>query len=798
MKDHATIIPDLHIRFIETGSEYADYGGMGQDGYFVVRLVDFVIRRRWWLFCTALALTALAWPFAQRLEFEGSIESLFAANDSYLRSYRESKELFGGHEQGVVAYSDPALFRGDADDRLTEAAAARLRHLAEKLRAVPGVHRDSVFHLEEALRANIRNSHVVRLLEGVLVGRDRHATAVVFTLQPPEEAGVPRSETVAEIRRIAEANDPPAYVIGESVVVSDMFRYVEADGHHLMWVSLGLLATVALVLFRGFRWLVMPILVVLAVSTWTRAVLAYLGIPLTMVSSILNSLILIIGVATVMHVIVQFRARYDALGRVEGIRQTLIDLHGPVFWSCATTAVGFAALLLSDIAPVRDLALMMALASMLVYVAMLALIPGAFLLGNREIAPPALKESAFLKGVGDWVWQHSSWVALGTAALLVVSGIGLARIRIESDTSKNFRSTAPVVEALDFVETRLGGSGNWEILLPAPTPLTKEYLARVRRLTDRLQGIGGQTITWQDTASEASPVESLRILSFTDTLDLVPEVPFVLNTIDKRVAALAKLQPRLVQSFYNPQAGLLRVLLRSPERLSAQEKMTLIERVERIAREEFRDARVTGLYVLFTYLVQNLLGNQWLSLSLAAAGITLLMAIAFRSVGLGLIALVPNVLPIALVLGALGWLGIPMNMGAAMIASVSVGLTVDGTIHYITDFQRLRRERLDPTQALRRTQQSVGLAMGFTTLALVVGFSSLAFSNFVPLIHFGVLTGFSMLSGLFAALVFLPLTLRWYLGASPGLRIGFGRLSPTRIAMPASIVHRRSGREELS
>jgi predicted RND superfamily exporter protein len=163
--------------------------------------------------------------------------------------------------------------------------------------------------------------------------------------------------------------------------------------------------------------------------------------------------------------------------------------------------------------------------------------------------------------------------------------------------------------------------------------------------------------------------------------------------------------------------------------------------------------------VLLTYLIDSVLRDQWLTFALAAIGVGGMMMLAFRSATLALIALVPNTVPILIVLGMMGWLGLRINLGAAMIAAVSMGLSVDSSIHYITSFRQACREGKPVPQAIRAVQQTVGRAMVFSTLALIVGFSVLCTSQFVPTIYFGLLVGLSMLGGLAGNLVVLPLLL---------------------------------------
>ena len=159
-------------------------------------------------------------------------------------------------------------------------------------------------------------------------------------------------------------------------------------------------------------------------------------------------------------------------------------------------------------------------------------------------------------------------------------------------------------------------------------------------------------------------------------------------------------------------------------------------------------------------MIESLLRDQWTTFGVAAVAILTMMAVAFRSVSLAVATLVPNALPVLVLFGAMGWLGIRVNMGAAMIAAVSLGLSVDGSIHYVMSYQRSRRGGMSVDEALQTVQSIVGRAAVFATLALVVGFATLCFSEFVPTVYFGALVSLSMIGGLVGNLMVLPLLIR--------------------------------------
>jgi uncharacterized protein len=733
----------------------------------LARLADVLIRRRIPLFLAALLLAVLAIPVAMRLQLDESIESFYAPDDPYLLDYQQSKKWFGGDEFVLVAYHDPELLENEGLERV--------RGFAEKLSSVPGVNAESTQHLERALRppqANLAMRLFLRfpntkksLLDfsrSILIGDDEETTAIVLRLLPEQDAPVSRKQTLDEVRALAQSQPFPVYVAGEPVQISDMFEYVRQDGALLGWATSGMLILTILVLFRSLRWTLLPLLIVHVALVWTKATLVLSGMKLSMVSSILTSLITIIGIATVTHVTVRFRELRQSFSRQESFRRTFIDLAPAVFWTCATTAVGFAALLSSGITPVRSFGTMVALGTVFVLAGALLLLPGGILIGRFDRDPrntPA--ERKLLKVLDrsiDGVENHSGKLLLVFVVLSAGAAFGLTRLTVETDFSRNFRQNSPIVRSIQFFESRLGGVGTWEINFPAPKEspdgedsegLTTQFVEQTAEVSDQIAEI--------EMPDGTGPTKAV---SLGDGTDLIPRI--AARSLDQKRNVLELLNPEFEESLYNPEAGRMRIVLRALEQQPAETKLDLIERAEDTARETFPQAQATGLYVLLAHLIDSLLSDQLVSFAIASAGIALIMMIAFRSVPIGLMSLIPNIFPILLVIGGMGWIGLPINIGTAMIASVSMGLTVDSTIHYLTGYRRSREAGLDHFAALRETQASVGRAVIFATTALVFGFSVLTLSHFIPLIYFGVLVSAAMAGGVFGDLILLPLLLRWF------------------------------------
>ncbi len=757
------------------------------------KLSEAVVAARWLLLAVAGGLALLAWQPAGHVEFDRSIENMFHADDPLLVTYQHLKDRFGENEIVMAVYVDQRLLAEDGGGiRRLEVVDRQLREIAgvREVLSLAGVNKalNFVHPWQKLMRDEEDQNAIVRpdsrlaaayrkMFEGYTHDVNGTIATLVCMLQPEVVASVPRRETIERIREVIRQY-PQGMIAGEPVMVMDGFRYLDRDGERLGWYTRILLALAIIACFGSLRWVVIPILVVQLALLLTRATLVWLDLRLSMVSSMLTAIVTVVGVATVVHVIVRFRqARAQGLDQREALIQTGALLASPVFWACSTDAVGFLSLTVAKVGPVRDFGVMTAIGSLWVFISVVLLVPGLALLGRFDSDP----RRVWGDGLLGWELGRLAQAAqrrprslLVLLLLLFAAAVaGLLRLEIETDFTKNFRRDSPIVVSYAFIEKNLGGAGVWDVLIPAPASLDNEYVARVRELEQRLRGITIRDDMGHDV------IGLTKVLSLVDGIDaagtnpLLARIPPELKargmevTMPHFLSALrTRYEDRETQNY-------LRIMLRAREQQSAAEKSQLIEQVTSVASEFFPasdhtpGAEVTGFYVLLTNLITSVLRDQWICFVVATVGVGMMMVIAFRSLLLALIALVPNVLPILVVLGAMGWLGVKINMGAAMIAAVSMGLSVDSSIHYITSFQRARAAGQSVAAALADVQQSVGRAVVYSTIALVVGFLALCSSQFVPTIYFGSLVSLAMLGGLFGNLVLLPLLLGMAYGQAP-------------------------------
>ena len=777
-------------------------------------LAAWLVRHRLPLFIAGLILVAGSVERARHLRFSRSIDAMFDRSDPALVPYARMTRTFGGSEVVLCAYDDPELF--------TPAGIERLAALTGRLGDLPGVAATTSLATTPLgpqiveLEASPTARRIVALMEGYVVGADHRTAAVACTLEPPaatlvtaRQQAVSRAETIDQLREIM-TELPAGTVAGEPAMLRDGFAMLEWDGTVLAWASVALTGGVLLFFFRSIRWVVVPMGVVLTALWTTRGVLSIAGAQLTMVSTMLSAMITVVAIATVTHVIVEYRRQRDhGHEPAAALEAALALLLWPICGAIATDVVGFGSLMASQVGPVHDFGVMTSLGAGLVLLAAALVLPFLALAGRFDTDPRrAWGETALEAGLDRLVRRivrHPGPILAAVILVVAAALAGLSRLEVETDFTRNFRPDSPTVASYEMVESRLGGAGVWDVLVPVVGSVDGQTLARVRAFEDRLRS--EVTVTDDDTGTRPALT---KVMSVADVIAAVSPVPleqleastFGNWAVAQAIAVMKQQLPSLAGALVgeDPADGTtwLRVMLRARERQPAAVKRAIIAEVRRITAETFpagdtagsggdtagvgdssagrsgdtagrsdetagsrggaAGGEVTGFFVLLAQLVDRMLADQWLTFAIAAAGIFLLLSVAFRSPLLGAVALVPNGLPIFLVLGLLGWAGVKINMGTAMIAAVSLGLSVDSSIHYITRFRR-HLDESGVANALETAHRTACRAVIFSTLALAVGFLALTTSGFMPTVSFGWLSCLTLLGGLAGNLIVLPVLL---------------------------------------
>jgi predicted RND superfamily exporter protein len=731
-----------------------------------------LIHYRYPLLLMGLVVTLILLPFSLQAKYDRSIHSFFDKNDPRFLTYNQVQREFDGDTLCLAVYPDPEL--------LTPAGIARLEAFTQDLARVPGVIKaQSIANLPRpggrpgtiGKLFALPNQDHAKLREEILatdffldqfISRDGQTAVCILLIEEPAIASGLFTQSLRELRQLCQAKS--GHIVGAPVMINDVYDYLEQDSWILTNVSTWAMILVIVALFRRVRWLVVPIAVVQTSLIWMRAMMYFLQIQLSLTGAMTTAMITVIGITSAIHVAVRFREiAFQEPDVIAALRTTLTHSLPPIFWACATTAIGFGALAISQVAPVRSFGLVMAAASMMVFIAIILLMPGAILIARHlfNVVPrPTIGESHLADGlhwVVSFVGRHAWFTTLATLAVLAIAGAGLFRLDVETDFTKNFKESSSILKDYRFVEDRLGGAGLVDIVIDPPTDWHAGFLDQLRSCQNRLRDIDGV----------------VKVTSLVDMLDLVRATKLMTNLVRNA-------PPPEARQFWNPKTNRWRIVLRVKEQQTTDGKAKLLSSIEQVATDSFGPStKVTGLYLLLVYLIDSLLSDQYAALFLSCIGNLAMMTIAFGGPRAGLIAFLPNIIPLVFTLGLMGWLGLKINVATAMIQSISMGIAVDFSIHYLYRYWHERKQGIDFYQSLARTHHHAGKAMVFADIALTLGFGILTLSHFLPTIQFGLLVSLAMLGGLVGNLVMLPVLLRVFYGIGPPTLEGEISLDPS-------------------
>ena len=614
--------------------------------------------------------------------------------------------------------------------------------------------------------------------------------------QVREQYLVDRDRLIAEIRttRAAFSDFGVLHLGGVPMIAADMIAFVKND---LIYFGISVLALLMISLygfFRNLRWVVLPIIGSCLTIIFTTGILGFVGRPATVISSNFVSLLAIITISLNIHLIVRFRELYhlDPTSSVRDlVRATMRSKFAPCLYNSVTTIAAFGSLMASSIVPVVDFGWMMCLGIAVGFFVTFTFFPSMLLLMPKGNPGTTLNEELSFTRV---LSHNARWrpvvVTIAGAALAVVALLGVRQVSLDNRFIDYFQDDTDINRGMIFIDQSLGGTVPFDVVLEFP-PFESLFLTAEDGTEFAEDDFTEEDFADDDFAEEGGDVYPERYWFTRDKLDKVaavhrylesrPEVGKVLSmtTLEDLAAEFtetdelsnlviagilgllpADLRPELIEPYANPQHGRMRISARVIESGPPFDRGALIADIKTHATEnvaiEPAAIQVTGMLVLFHGMLTQLFSSQVDTLAYVLAATFAMLVILLRSVLYAVLGLIPNILAASLVVAFMGYTGIPLDMMTITIAAISIGIGVDDAIHYLHRYKEEYDRTGDSREAVAWSHATIGRAMYFTSLTIVIGFSVLAFSNFVPTIMFGLLVAVAMVLALIANLSLLP------------------------------------------
>ncbi|MFQ5569011.1 MAG: RND family transporter [Rhodothermales bacterium] len=607
-------------------------------------------------------------------------------------------------------------------------------------------------------------------LRGLLLSDDGSTTAAMVKIDEVFNGTPARIDLVNQIEASAKRLPGTVALAGFPYLRSHYARRITREAPLFALLAL-LVALVCLYLtFGAWRAVVLPTVIVGLGIAWTIGLMAYFDHRLTIVSSVLPALLVIIGMANAIHLCTKFFDQYRLLqDQRAALVETIRTVGLATFLTCLTTAIGFGVLVLSGSHLLSAFGQMAAVGIMLLYVLSITLVPIAFVgyrASTTRTAPLTTHDglARWLNRLALGIRQRTGLTLTLTAGLFLVGLFGLTRISSDIYVFSDFREDDPVRQHLAVFETHFGGILPMELVVEAKKPGAFRSLGSMRRIEtlqsslDTLESVG-TTLAATDLVKLANQAyfggnpAAYRLPSSY-------ELPFLQTALKdfltrKEGTHLTRNLPLLVDSTFSITRVYLGVLDIGTERMNALTDTARAQATALFPEDQFH-VFVTGTAIRTTRSGENLVQNLLISLAVALVIISLLMALLFRSVRLMLISLVPNVIPLVMVGGAMGLTGILLKPSTALIFSIAFGIAVDNTIHFLAKYRLYRDEGLKKEEAIRATLSATGKAILFTSLVLLGGFLTFTFSSFGGTVNMGGLTALTLGVAAVANLFLLP------------------------------------------
>lgn len=715
-----------------------------------------------------------------------TIDVFFEENNADLVFYHQFQDTYGNEERSLIVFEDKNIF--------TSENISLVRQLSEMAKQTVGVNRvisiteqnlpygegDTVIFkpliseqdLTPSMLAKAKqeaiSSDLIRSL--VLTSANATMTAIIMefaSLNSNEEKGALQIELIEKAKAIA-GDRVKLLFTGTPIFENELNTLGKIDSEKFGPITLLFILVMVSLLLMRVSLAFLCLINVLLISIWSIGIYVIAGETLNLVTMMIPPVLIAIAVSDSIHVLSHFKtlSLNSMSSRYERVRQTLRVLWMPCFLTTVTTVVGFLSFLSSPVRPVKIVGIYMGLGVVIAFLITFVFIPAALLLFKKH---NEAKENKLAKGPGwlerllekttQGIIRHYKIIGIGAAFLFVFVFVGINNVKYITNFSNYMPAANPIKVDMDYLDKNYGGTV--PIILTIHSKFTDKDFTHSEslKMVDEIQRDIMQHMSTEYTSSFSianyfksinkafnGGAESAYTIP-NDRLDILDFYEIGEPAEINRLVSVDKMETQISFQCIN---GPFDINVKLEEFVNQY----LPEKLGQDYTYKF-----TGYGRLYVDMDANLKTSQVRSLFLAFIMVLLIMFIIAKNVKLAALAMLPNVFPIGMTLGVMGWFNIPFDVATIMVATMTLGIAVDDTIHYLVWFKRNQKAGLSLEENILKTVKDTGKPIVVTSIVLFFGFAVMMFAKTLPLQYFGLLTGCSMLFAIIGDLVLLPVLL---------------------------------------
>lgn len=724
-------------------------------------------------------ISILAVISTSRIGFDYDFEKFFPKGDEDLFYFLDHRQKFqNDNDYLLIGLENPnGVFDTDflyRIDSLTDFLSALPQvnqvlsptNAARLIRSPMGWIRVPYLHLEEPER--LKEDSTIIYQHSNLVGRtfskDGRSVCVVVNHRQQIKRVAADSLMTSLTQKLKSLQLPQAHLAGKIRAQPVYLHLIREELTLFLSASVVLVIIFLAITYRALWAVVIPLLVVALSTIWTLGFMNLTGKPLDLMMVLLPTIIFVVGMSDVVHILTRYIEELrQGNSRVLALRITLREVGIATFLTSLTTGIGFLTLLSSNIGPIRDFGLYTALGVLIAYIMAFSLLPAALVyLPVPGITTNQSFHNRWKKIMHHslvWVLNHRSAVILYTVALVLLSILGIQRLQINTFLIDDLPHTHPLKEDFLFFDENFGGSRPFEMAISVNSD---NYTVFDHPVLMEMQKVENYLNYHYGTTALVSPVTMVEMVNqavnggFHDQYVLPDSI------------GLDKLHRHLEKAFDQPYFNqLVSADLRDSRfsgrmrdigsNITSKKNEDLYQFINSSTDTTMVKFRVTGTSLLIDKNNAYLVKNMGIGLAIAFTAVAIIAGLMFRSWRMILIALVVNIIPLVLVAGIMGALGITLKLTTSVIFTVAFGIAVDDTIHFISKLRIELAKGKSKLYAIKRSYFSTGKAIVITTLILVGGFMTLLLSSFGGTFYIGLFVGLTLLFALIVDLTLLPI-----------------------------------------
>ena len=747
-----------------------------------------ILQKYKWAIVIIIPLLVLALASnLKNLSFEGSYRIWFGENSKILKDYDDFRLIFGNDDAVVITFKDKnGIFNKKAlgtVQRITDKLwQTKYITRVDSITSYQHVHsdikypdeiivEDFILDLDKLSKNDLEIKKQIAIndpqLSGSLISKD--GTTTMISARLVAKAGENEDisfELMELINKILEPEIKQTgykfWLNGGAALTTSFVTIAQDDGGFFTPLVICSVMLILFLLFRRVSGSLIPMAVVVLTMLIVLSIQVLLGYKLNNFTANIPVFIIAIGIADAVHIyIIWLMYRKQGEDNKTAIEHTLQKNILPIFLTSVTTSIGFASLGISKIIPVATLGIATASGAVLAFLLSVIFMPAMLLLLNKEIKVNSKNRSENIqdnryKNYARFLISNDKKIVLSTSLLFIIFGIGLFQVKVDSNTIRYFGKEVEIRRSTEFTMKNLTGPMSYEIVVDSmkkdgiKDPL---FLNTLQRFYDEYQ-------------AKFSDVRHMSSL-----LDIVKQFNKVMHANKEEFYNVPNSKELVAQY-------LLLYTMSLPQGMEINDKMDIEERLLRVtgqinlvdtskdlemikwAQNWWKDtpytARVDGQTAMFAYMQSDVTDTLIYSMSIAMGLVSLMMLIIFKNIKMLSIFILPNILPIILVVGVMGWIGITIDMGVAVSGAIVLGVAVDDTIHFFVKYFDAKKKGLSLEDSIAYVFQYAGTAIVFTTIILSLSFLLFMGSSFAPNFNFGIVTASALIIAFIADLLLLP------------------------------------------